>query len=94
MNYVTQITVIRNSELKFISMILPDFQIFTLIEKQHSTIFVHSNLKCPFRMFLSRSSLLIVTLPSTNKGLQNMHSAFKAWLRGHYELQLDYYLCE
>ena len=29
-------------------MILLNFQIFTLVRKKHSTIFVHSDLKCPF----------------------------------------------
>ena len=48
MNYVTEITVIRNTGLKFISMILLNFQIFTIVRKKHSTIFVHSDLKWPF----------------------------------------------
>ena len=39
MNYLTKITVIINSELKFISPILLDFQIFSLVRKQHNTIF-------------------------------------------------------
>ena len=47
MNYQTQTTVIRNSGLKFICMILPNFQIFP----KHSRIFVHSDLKCPFIKF-------------------------------------------
>ena len=32
-------------------MILLNFQIFTLVRKKHSTIFVHSDLKCPFIKF-------------------------------------------
>ena len=38
MNYVTYVTVIRNSALKFISMILLGFQIFSLVRKKHNTI--------------------------------------------------------
>ena len=51
MNYETWITVIRNSGLKFVCMILLNFQIFTLVGKTHSTFFVHSDLKCPFIKF-------------------------------------------
>ena len=47
MNYQTLTTVIRNSGLRFICMILLNFQLFP----KHSRIFVHSDLKCPFIKF-------------------------------------------
>ena len=51
MNYITQITVIRNPGLQLLSMILLNFQMFTIVRKKHSTMFVHSDVKCPFIKF-------------------------------------------
>ena len=62
MNYVTEITVIRNSRLKFISMILLDFQIFNLVQKSTAQFYVHSGFKCPFIRFSVKKCALVMRL--------------------------------
>ena len=50
------------SGLKFINVVLLDLQIFSLARKKHSTIFVHSDLKCPFIKFSINNSFAIETM--------------------------------
>ena len=43
-------------------MILSNFQIFTLVRKKHCTIFIHSDLKCPFmKLSINKSIRLLKT---------------------------------